>query len=39
MTNPANIKIYNEEKELLRVHIFLIGLHAKHDSVKEELLR
>lgn len=39
MTNPDDIKIHNKEKELLRVHIFLAGLDAKHDNAKGQLLR
>lgn len=36
MTNTADIKILNEEKDLLRDNILLNGLDAKNDSAKRE---
>ncbi|XP_040375078.1 uncharacterized protein LOC121052952 isoform X2 [Rosa chinensis] len=39
MKNADDIKLHNEEKDLLRVHIFLNGLDSKHASAKGELLR
>lgn len=38
MKNADDIALYQEEKELIRVHIFLNGLHAKHNSTKRELI-
>ncbi|XP_062001748.1 uncharacterized protein LOC133718884 [Rosa rugosa] len=39
MNNADDIKLHNEEKDLMRLHIFLHGLNDKHASAKGELLR